>query len=237
MSHEEKGLYITLLCVQWSQGHISADDITRIAGVSFKGCLDRVKSKFVEVENGQFRNERLESERKKQAEFRLKQAENGRKGGRPSRKGLGLSGLSQTKAKKSSPSPSPSPSPISDPNLQERRGNASLPPSEVLKVWNQKAQNTVIPKAEVLSEKRKRVLGTRLSEPYFVQNWKEALELIHGSNFLKGNNDRGWKASFDWFIAPDSVVKIMEKKYINPERAAINGKPALIDRVLDDLIR
>jgi hypothetical protein len=113
MTHEERGLYISLLCVQWSQGSVSEDDIKRITGSGFKGSIEHVKTKFEEV-NGQFKNPRLEIERQKQADFRSKQALNGRKGGRPRKKGLGYSGLTQTKAKKSSPSPSPSPSPDSD---------------------------------------------------------------------------------------------------------------------------
>jgi hypothetical protein len=28
-----------------------------------------------------------------------------------------------------------------------------------------------------------------------------------------GNNDRGWKATIDWFLQPDSVVRIMEGWY------------------------
>lgn len=36
---------------------------------------------------------------------------------------------------------------------------------------------------------------------------------IQKSSFCQGKNDRGWVASFDWFIRPDTVVKIMEGKY------------------------
>lgn len=124
----EVGLYIRLLSVQWSAGSLPDDD-AELASYGKGGTpVHRVREKFQKGSDGRLRNERLEVERRKQAEFRDKQAENGRKGGRPARKGLGLSGLSQTKAKKSFPSPSPSPSPssLSDPvSVTNGEGKAS----------------------------------------------------------------------------------------------------------------
>lgn len=37
------------------------------------------------------------------------------------------------------------------------------------------------------------------------------------SNFLKGNNDRNWKADFDWLINQNNMVKVLENKYKNQE--------------------
>jgi hypothetical protein len=36
--------------------------------------------------------------------------------------------------------------------------------------------------------------------------------------FFRGDNDRGWRITFDFFIRPDSVAKIIEGNYSN-------GKP------------
>lgn len=81
MSNEEKGLYITLLCVQWSQGSVSGDDFERLAGGSFLGSIERVKSKFQVGQDGLYRNERMELERQKQAAFRAACAAGGKRGG------------------------------------------------------------------------------------------------------------------------------------------------------------
>lgn len=113
MTHDERGLYITLLCVQWSQGSISSGDFERIAGGSFSGSLERVKAKFSECKDGLFRNQRLEFEREKQSAYRLSRSNNGSKGGRPL-KAHGLHVVNTEKAQQKPPSPSPSPSPISD---------------------------------------------------------------------------------------------------------------------------
>lgn len=66
------------------------------------------------------------------------------------------------------------------------------------------------------SNRRKSALA-RLAEPVFSSSYREALEKIPASDFLLGRNDRGWNATFDWFVRPDSVVKILEGAYITKE--------------------
>lgn len=82
--------------------------------------------------------------------------------------------------------------------------------SEVLEAWNSKEK---LGQCLLISPKRKISLEARFRESFFLENWKSALEKVSTSEFCLGSNDRGWKASFDWFISPDAVVKIMEGKY------------------------
>ena len=35
------------------------------------------------------------------------------------------------------------------------------------------------------------------------------------SDFLSGENDRGWKATFDWLIRPKNFIKVVEGNYSN----------------------
>jgi len=99
------------------------------------------------------------------------------------------------------------------------RGNASLPKAfncgEVLDEWNKNADNVRLPRCLQLSDKRRRYVEARLRDPFFSENWRAALGKISESTFCKGTNDRGWKATFDWFIRPDSVAKTMEGQYDN----------------------
>jgi hypothetical protein len=47
-----------------------------------------------------------------------------------------------------------------------------------------------------------------------VKLFEVAIEKIGSSNFLLGNNDKGWKVDFDWMIANDTnMIKIIEGKY------------------------
>lgn len=43
----------------------------------------------------------------------------------------------------------------------------------------------------------------------------EAIESINNSDFLKGQNDRGWCITFDWFIKPNNFIKVLEGNYLN----------------------
>ena len=89
--------------------------------------------------------------------------------------------------------------------------------SEILDEWNQTAG---LKKCLLLSDKRRRSLESRLRNSFFISNWKNAISRTSTSLFCRGENDRGWAASFDWFIQPDTVIKIMEGKYDN----STNGK-------------
>lgn len=92
--------------------------------------------------------------------------------------------------------------------------SATTPPlSEILEEWNAMAKRTGLPNCLVMSDKRRRTLQIRFKDGFFSANWRKALAVIFESSFLKGNNDRSWRASFDWFIQPDSVAKIIEGKY------------------------
>lgn len=40
-----------------------------------------------------------------------------------------------------------------------------------------------------------------------------AIETIPDSDFLMGDNDRGWKANIDWLVKPDKMAKLIEGGY------------------------
>ena len=44
------------------------------------------------------------------------------------------------------------------------------------------------------------------------------------SKFCVGENDRGWKADFDFFLKPGVIEKVMEGKY-DSQPAAARRKP------------
>lgn len=82
LTNEEIGMYIKMLCKQWTDGNIPKKRIGFLLGIEWVSISDELKSKF--IDDGDFLiNERLEIEREKQRKFKEKQAENGKKGGRP----------------------------------------------------------------------------------------------------------------------------------------------------------
>lgn len=107
MTNEERGLYIMLLCLQWTQGKVSEEDLQRLGLGMANGSLSRVRAKFADnAQSGELKNERMERERVKQAEFRKKQAENGKLGGRPKSQAFPKPNPTPN-PEQSSPSPSP----------------------------------------------------------------------------------------------------------------------------------
>lgn len=76
MTQAEVGAYILLLCHQWSRGSIPVEP-ERQQNVAKGPVSDHVRSKFKAGADGLLRNERLEVERQKQADFREKQRQKG----------------------------------------------------------------------------------------------------------------------------------------------------------------
>ena len=106
MSNEEVGLYIRLLAIQWGAGGITEDDISRLGTAMEQPSLDYVKRKFEKSESGLLKNQRLESERAKQAEYRSNRSESGKLGAEK-RWHSHSTAIAQPMAKHGSPSPSP----------------------------------------------------------------------------------------------------------------------------------
>lgn len=75
-----------------------------------------------------------------------------------------------------------------------------------------------------ISDKRKRMLAARLRDSFFSQNWMVALGKLQASSFCRGENDRGWVANIEWFLKPDSCVKLIEGNFDNKKPHATHSK-------------
>ena len=83
----------------------------------------------------------------------------------------------------------------------------------VVELWNEQAKKHNFRRCLVLSKTRARKLKQRLSEKEWQAQWRPAIEAIGTCPFLLGAGGQGWKATFDWFLRPDSVTKILEGAY------------------------
>lgn len=99
-----------------------------------------------------------------------------------------------------------------------------LPFKDIKAMWNETC--TGFPKLFTLSEPRKNKMRLRIAEMGGLEKAlpliKQIFEKMQQSKFLKGDNKRGWKASFDWLFENDkNWVKVYEGNYDNkPEQAA-----------------
>lgn len=82
LTNAEVGLYVRLLCVQWTKGCLSSSPLVLLSYGKGRTQLSRILDKFSVGADGNLRNERLEKERVKQAEWREKCANAGRLSGK-----------------------------------------------------------------------------------------------------------------------------------------------------------
>lgn len=65
-----------------------------------------------------------------------------------------------------------------------------------------------------LSDSRKKAIKARWNEHgKTMKVFEEAFTITANSEFMNGQNDRGWTATFDWVINPNNFLKIIEGKY------------------------
>jgi hypothetical protein len=90
-------------------------------------------------------------------------------------------------------------------------------------LWNQVVEGTPLPSARSFSGERQKKCKARIKERS-LQEWGEVFRLMIVTPFLCGQNDRGWKADFDWITANDANAgKILEGKYKNAGGRAVTS--------------
>ena len=71
-----------------------------------------------------------------------------------------------------------------------------------------------LPKVMKLSDTRRKAINARLDK-FSLEEIITVFEKAEQSNFLKGANNRNWKADFDWIMSDRNMAKILEGKYDN----------------------
>lgn len=99
-------------------------------------------------------------------------------------------------------------------NSNELDTPVELKPEHVVEVWNDLAVKHGLPSVKKVTPERLKKLNS------FIRRWSidditEAIEAIPRSPFLLGQNDRGWQASFDWFLEPRNLTKLTEGVYVH----------------------
>ncbi len=114
--------------------------------------------------------------------------------------------------------PQPSLTVEEPPEERESAGaDVALSPSgcsaRFMELWNEHCGT--LPKVREITESRRRKLAARCRErPDFEQEFLAATQRAAQTPFLLGENERGWRANFDWLIRSDTnLVGILEGKY------------------------
>ena len=108
-----------------------------------------------------------------------------------------------------------------------------IPYSEIQSMWNEICLS--YPRLTRITDPRKNKLRIRLQEmdkdlAKALSVLRRIFELMEQSKFLKGDNKRGWKASFDWVIEnPKNWVKIIEGNYQNTDNNGQQKQSSISD--------
>ncbi|WP_294373020.1 DNA replication protein [uncultured Clostridium sp.] len=88
----------------------------------------------------------------------------------------------------------------------ENSGECDL--NEIIEKWNHLGISNIT----CIKNNRRKMLKARINE-HGSRNVMKAIGNIEKSSFLKGQNDRGWAITFDWFIKPNNFIKVFEGNY------------------------
>lgn len=197
---EETGAYILLLCHQWNTGGLPKEEklIRRIAKVNDEFDLSLVLSKFKDVD-GKLKNERMEQERQKQIEFRARQSENGKMGGRPKTQALTNPNPNQTPP---SPSPSASPKEKEEGALEKKANFMEFIPMSL------KCRNDFMDAWTDWCEYRKQIRHS-LVESTAIQQLKkmDAWGATRSVAAIRHTIENGWQGLFEPVSKPQSSAK------------------------------
>ena len=83
---------------------------------------------------------------------------------------------------------------------------------EIIDAWNILATNHGLPKVAKLTADRKRKLAV-MRKQSTIEELQAALGAISRCKWMHGDNDRGWRADFDFFLQPKSFTKLIEGSY------------------------
>ena len=82
--------------------------------------------------------------------------------------------------------------------------------------------------------KRGELLRARIRE-YGTEAVLEAIEKVRNSPFLKGQNNRSWVITFDWFVKPNNFVKVLEGNYdVNGRNAGVETSNPFLEMLMED---
>ena len=77
------------------------------------------------------------------------------------------------------------------------------------------------PKVKKLTDKRKRQVRALL-KTFSLEEIKEGFRKAEESSFLKGDNDRKWKADFDFLTNQNNLTKVLEGKYDKRDKVTVS---------------
>ena len=109
---------------------------------------------------------------------------------------------------------------VKESKVKESKGKESSRILSLLQnLWNEKVDSSKSGLARVIEDSKDRKDKERLRlKSRDKESWKIVFDKINSSLFCCGENDKRWKASYDWIMKNDTnAIKVLEGKYDNAE--------------------
>lgn len=110
------------------------------------------------------------------------------------------------------------PNRIEENRIENKRKEIKENRNRVIEVYNSLCTN--LPKIQKITGKREKNIDLFIKE-FTLEQFEEICNIANNSDFLTGNNDRKWKADFDFIMRIDKATSILEGKY-NNSKGGIN---------------
>lgn len=97
--------------------------------------------------------------------------------------------------------------------------DADIPFDQIVEAYHQELPD--LPHCSALTKTRKAFVRHRWSEDDAHQNvewWRGYFQSVNNMPHLKGDNERGWTADFEWLVRPSNMLKVLEGRYLKRPR-------------------
>jgi uncharacterized protein YdaU (DUF1376 family) len=244
LTTEQHGAYLLLLMAMWrSDGSLPNDPqkLARFARVHpprWAKVWSEI-SRFFVANDGRITNARLTKEREKAVHKSNSRAASGSLGGKAKSLKTKESGVANATALLKHGQ-------ISEPEPYKKEEDTyvssvvSLPDrsSECLAHFNAIARRVGWPEVQKFTPPRRAALSQRIADVGGVDAWMDAITRASSSPLLTGQNNRAWRADFDWLLKAANFTKLMEGNYdprtsnANPTHVPQHGADPALEQAL-----
>jgi len=95
-------------------------------------------------------------------------------------------------------------------------GGGEIPYTQILEMYNQLCETQGLRPIRSITGNRKTQTAAQFKE-HKLSGFIDLFNKVAASIFLCGGGERGWKADYDWLIAPANMQKVLEGKYDNDQ--------------------
>jgi hypothetical protein len=107
--------------------------------------------------------------------------------------------------------------------------NGPVSVEQVVEIYNE-VVGGILPVVKTINKKRRGAISQRIKEDPDRKTavwWRGFFQYVVARPFLCGDNNRNWRADFDWLTGPENIVKTVEGRYEglgNSEKKPEGGK-------------